>query len=141
MIDLARHIEKNKDIAIALDGPRGPRGVVKPGALWLSKATSCAIVPMGIAFGRAKRFGSWDRLALPMPFSRVVMVIGDNVQIGPDAGDDVIQRARVDLEKSMTRLQADAQKCLEPTIFRTLEKPKGVAWTWDRYRQRIGHSA
>jgi len=34
------------------------------------------VVPIGVGFVRAWRFGSWDRFALPLPGSTIVGVIG-----------------------------------------------------------------
>jgi lysophospholipid acyltransferase (LPLAT)-like uncharacterized protein len=56
---------------VAVDGPRGPRCVAKPGFLRLAaraKADTAIAVTSG---GRGIRFGSWDGAHLPLPFARV----------------------------------------------------------------------
>lgn len=66
-----------EDAAFAVDGPRGPRCHVAPGAIAAARACKGALVPMGSAIARGKVFDrSWDAFALPFPFSRVVVVIG-----------------------------------------------------------------
>jgi lysophospholipid acyltransferase (LPLAT)-like uncharacterized protein len=65
------------DAAFAVDGPRGPYGVAKPGALLAARATGGVLVPMGSAIAHAKVFArAWDRFALAWPFTRVVVVLG-----------------------------------------------------------------
>ncbi len=56
---------------IAVDGPRGPRCVPQAGIFALSKATKSKLYFLVAAPDNAIRFKSWDRAALPKPFSRV----------------------------------------------------------------------
>lgn len=65
------------DAAFAVDGPRGPYGVVQPGAAACAKAIGGVIVPIGSACANARVLTrAWDRMALPFPFSRAVVVVG-----------------------------------------------------------------
>jgi lysophospholipid acyltransferase (LPLAT)-like uncharacterized protein len=76
------------DSAFAVDGPRGPRGVVKAGAVLAARATGAVLVPMS---GRIHRGfvldRTWDRFAVAWPFTRVEVVLGPPVdpQVVPDA--------------------------------------------------------
>jgi len=68
---------ENMDAAVAVDGPRGPYGVVKPGALFVARHTGGVIVPMGSASAHAKIFTrAWDRFSLALPFAAVAVVLG-----------------------------------------------------------------
>jgi lysophospholipid acyltransferase (LPLAT)-like uncharacterized protein len=75
---LVRRMRRDSsDAAFAVDGPRGPYGVVKDGALAAARATGGVLVPMGSAAPRAivlRR--AWDRFALAWPFSRVTVTLG-----------------------------------------------------------------
>lgn len=63
---------------VAVDGPRGPRGVVKPGVIHLARRTGLPIWPVGVAVRRGRRLRrAWDRYLLPLPFTRTVVTIGD----------------------------------------------------------------
>ncbi len=68
---LVRSARAGRDLAITPDGPRGPRGVFKPGALAAAQMTGLPVVPLAVAASRAWRFDSWDRFMVPRPFSRV----------------------------------------------------------------------
>lgn len=75
---LVRKVARNeRDAAFAVDGPKGPYGVPKPGAAFLADRTGAWLVPMGSAMKRGKVFDrAWDRFALPWPFTAVAVVIG-----------------------------------------------------------------
>jgi len=72
------------DAAFAVDGPRGPREVVKGGAIVAARATGAVVVPMagavrhGIVLRRA-----WDRYALAWPFTRVDVALGRPIEPEP----------------------------------------------------------
>jgi lysophospholipid acyltransferase (LPLAT)-like uncharacterized protein len=80
------------DAAFAVDGPRGPYGVVHPGAAACAKRAGGVLVPIGSAARPAKVLArSWDRFTLPWPFARAVVALGP--ALDPDAGDDAIAAA------------------------------------------------
>lgn len=103
MVRLAR---RNRDLAITPDGPRGPAGVVKPGAAQIARMTGRPIVPLAFAASRAKRFRSWDRFLLPYPFSRGVFVWGEPLYYRE--GEDMEAfRLRIEEALRQTTMQAD----------------------------------
>lgn len=65
------------DAAFAVDGPRGPLREVQPGALACARHTKGRVVPIGSAVLPGKILDrAWDRMALPWPFARAVVVVG-----------------------------------------------------------------
>ena len=68
-------------LGITPDGPRGPRRELKPGVVMIASQSGLPIVPVGIGFVRAWRFGSWDRFALPLPGSTLVGVVGAPIHV------------------------------------------------------------
>jgi len=63
-------------LAVAVDGPLGPRHRVKPGVVRLAAKGGYLVVPVGLAARRrwvARR--RWDHLFLPLPFTRVHLQI------------------------------------------------------------------
>lgn len=63
-------------VAVTPDGPRGPRRVVQPGVVYLASRTGMRIVPIGVGYHRPWRMNSWDRFAVPRPFSQVRCLFG-----------------------------------------------------------------
>jgi lysophospholipid acyltransferase (LPLAT)-like uncharacterized protein len=64
--------------SLALDGPKGPIHVVKPGVFELSRLASAYVVPMGVGASSTIVFKkSWNQAHLPKPFARVAVVFGE----------------------------------------------------------------
>ncbi|HXX66583.1 MAG TPA: DUF374 domain-containing protein, partial [Polyangiaceae bacterium] len=89
------------DAAFAVDGPRGPLGSVKKGALVAARATGGVVVPIagavrsGLVLPR-----TWDRYVLAWPFTRVDVALGR--PIDPNSVD-----ARQRVQQALLQLNAD----------------------------------
>ncbi|MCR4414780.1 MAG: lysophospholipid acyltransferase family protein [Thermoguttaceae bacterium] len=112
LLDLLRE-GRDAHLAITPDGPRGPRRQVKPGVAFLASHTGLPVVPVGVGFTRAWRAGSWDRFAIPHPFSTLVGVLGEPiaVPVGLDAGALETHRRRI--EQAMLAATEAAETCAD----------------------------
>jgi lysophospholipid acyltransferase (LPLAT)-like uncharacterized protein len=124
LINLARFVQKGGDAAIAVDGPRGPALCVKPGIILLAKITGRPIVPLAASAKRFWQFQSWDRFRLPFPFTRTVITGDEPVHVPPDAGHDLIERKRLELEGKMLELQRAADAFVKPKIWRFRDRKR-----------------
>jgi len=68
---LVRAARAGNDLALTPDGPRGPRGELKPGALLVAQLTGRPIIPLAVGASRGWRLGSWDGFLVPAPLSTV----------------------------------------------------------------------
>ena len=127
MIDLANVVKGGGDAGIAVDGPKGPRHVAKPGIVLLAKLTGCPIIPLGGALSRYKQFASWDRFRLPIPPTRAVAIAGTPIQVPADASAELIEARRAELEASLLSLRDRAQESFAGDQFRQAERPRGFA--------------
>lgn len=109
MLQLVRDMERGRAAGFTLDGPRGPAGVAQPGALWLARTTGNPVLPFHLEASRAWTLGSWDRMQIPQPFSRVALVVGSPMDVAVDATDAEVERHRIDLG---TRLRALEERAL-----------------------------
>ncbi|MCS7063784.1 MAG: lysophospholipid acyltransferase family protein [Methylacidiphilales bacterium] len=64
------------DVAFTPDGPRGPRGEVKPGILYLSQMEGLPIIPIRLEYRRCWTLNSWDRFVVPWPFTSCTIHVG-----------------------------------------------------------------
>ena len=75
-------IHRLRDYRLAvhfIDGPRGPAGVVKAGAIAIAHGAGAVIVPGVVIVDRAWYLRSWDRFMIPKPFARItVKYFSDN---------------------------------------------------------------
>lgn len=60
-------------LALTPDGPHGPALVSKMGMAKVSRSCSLPVVWVSAAASRAARLGTWDRMVVPWPWSRVVV--------------------------------------------------------------------
>jgi lysophospholipid acyltransferase (LPLAT)-like uncharacterized protein len=118
LVALVRAVKRGAAAAIAVDGPRGPRGAVKPGALFVARATAGVVVPVACAASSCLRLRrSWDHFAIPAPWSRVVLVRGAPIEIpaaraaGEGAGGG-LEPARLRLEQELAGLTEQAERVL-----------------------------
>ncbi len=62
-------------VALTSDGPRGPRHVMKSGALRIADQCGAKIQFIRAFPTRYWRLNSWDRFIIPKPFSKVIIII------------------------------------------------------------------
>ena len=107
---ILRVARAGKSIVFTPDGPRGPAGVVKDGVIFTARASQLPIVPLAFALKSYKQLRSWDRMMIPIPFSKGVCMYGEPM-IVPRDGD--IEEWRERLEQTLNHLTAEAERQLE----------------------------
>ena len=70
LVSLVKLVETNH-VAIAPDGPKGPRFKMKDGALQLAYLTKKPIISARVSVSFKYVFNSWDRYILPLPFTKI----------------------------------------------------------------------
>ncbi len=83
LLELVRRLDGH-NIGIASDGPRGPRRRLAQGPVYLSSKLGIPLIPYGVGYDRPWRMPTWDRFALPRPFSRARIVVGPRRKSRPD---------------------------------------------------------
>nr|PZN82854.1 MAG: hypothetical protein DIU54_14560 [Acidobacteriota bacterium] len=114
LVQLRRELRQGKPVAFTVDGPRGPREVAQPGAVWLASATGHPILPFHVEAARHWTANSWDRHQIPKPGSDVAVAMGPPLDIPPGADDDAIEAGRRALEAALARLREEALALLPP---------------------------
>jgi lysophospholipid acyltransferase (LPLAT)-like uncharacterized protein len=103
-------LSRSAHLAITPDGPRGPRRKVQPGVVYLAARTGLPIVPIGIAFQRAWRMRSWDRFAVPHPWSAAVCVTTAPISVPDNLAKDQLEHYRLEVENAMNAATEAAEK-------------------------------
>ena len=96
-------------LTITPDGPRGPRRQLAPGAVFLASRLGLPLVLMGFGFHRPWRVNSWDRFAVPRPFSRARAITSPQIYIPPDLDRQGIEYFRQKVELVLNRLTDEAE--------------------------------
>ncbi|MEM8932039.1 MAG: hypothetical protein AAGE94_12745, partial [Acidobacteriota bacterium] len=105
-----RAISKGKSSPIMVpDGPHGPQYHFKVGVLVLAQTSGAPILPLGFAVDRCWHLKSWDRLIVPKPFSRAVVVVGRPEPIAADLAGEAQEAERQRLEARLDALTRQAE--------------------------------
>lgn len=102
-------------MAFTLDGPRGPRRKAKLGAIQAASTLGIPLIPVGVHVNRAWRMKSWDRMFIPKPFSRIVIVANELIHVPKDLDDPTAEHYRLRLEEGIARAEETARQILEGT--------------------------
>lgn len=101
---------KDRPVAFALDGPRGPARIAQPGALWLSKVTGNPIIPFHLEANRHWSLPSWDRTQIPKPFARIAVAFAPPIVVPPEADAATLDDAKERLEQVLGDCE---RRCME----------------------------
>lgn len=107
MIDL---IEKGYTLCITPDGPTGPPLKMKAGCVIAAKKTSVPLVLLGIGYSRKIKLNSWDRMEIPFPFSKVVVIVEDPIHINKELTYDQTSQIIINAEKILNKINYRAEK-------------------------------
>jgi lysophospholipid acyltransferase (LPLAT)-like uncharacterized protein len=103
LLGACREVESGHDLAVTVDGPRGPAGTVAPGAPVIAQRTGAAMVPVDAWASSAWRLRSWDRFMIPKPFARVTVAYDNPIRVAADAARDATderERVRAGIERA-----------------------------------------
>ncbi|MEN8258694.1 MAG: lysophospholipid acyltransferase family protein [Thermodesulfobacteriota bacterium] len=104
---LLKAVRQGRSPVIIADGSQGPAKVVQGGSIILASRAGIPIVPMSWSFSSYKLFRSWDKTLLPMPFSRMVWVIGEPLTVPGKLDGDGVEEYRLILgERLMATYEA-----------------------------------
>jgi lysophospholipid acyltransferase (LPLAT)-like uncharacterized protein len=79
------HLAHGDQVAITPDGPRGPRRTAAPGVAQLAALSGVVVLPCSAQTSRRIVLKSWDRMVLPLPFGRGVLVCGKPIAVARDS--------------------------------------------------------
>ncbi len=101
---LVGHVLSGKPAALAVDGPRGPRGRVHKGVALLSQQTGAAVINL-VAIPRRRTIAhrAWDRMQLPWPLTTIDGYFAE--PIFPCAGEK-LEAYRARIETSLLALES-----------------------------------
>jgi len=118
---LTDHVAGGRPAAIAVDGPRGPRGRVHKGVAAVSHRTGTAVINV-VAVNSFKIVLSrtWDRMEIPLPFGHVDGYFADPIY--PQEGEK-LEAYRKRIEESLQALER--KHCPRPADFVAAEKMIG----------------
>ncbi|MCQ2790095.1 MAG: DUF374 domain-containing protein [bacterium] len=109
MIEL---LKSGEDVAITVDGPRGPAKSVKDGVIKIAKIAKVPIVPMtwyspDINF---IRFPSWDSFSYPFGLVRLVNLYGEPIYVDENNTEEDDKKVKEQIRQSLDDLDMKASQ-------------------------------
>jgi lysophospholipid acyltransferase (LPLAT)-like uncharacterized protein len=104
LLGLRRALEEGWTVAFTLDGPRGPRRKVKPGPAALARSSGAPMSMFHVAVEKAWVLNTWDRMMIPIPFSRVLVRFGKLIPVPKDTSDDELELYTAELQSALDRV-------------------------------------
>jgi Uncharacterized protein conserved in bacteria len=102
LLKLMKLLKEGKNVAITVDGPKGPPFKAKDGTIFLAQKTGAVILPVCVKFEKFFRLNTWDRLVIPYPFTKAQFLAGKEIRVSPE---DTIEEKRRELEEELLRLE------------------------------------
>lgn len=114
---------RHMNLTITPDGPKGPRRVMAQGPIFLASKLQMPLVLLGLGCDRPWRVGSWDRFAVPRPFSRARGVVSPEIRLPPDLDRAGLEHYRLEVERLLNRLTLEAEAWAESGSRKIDERP------------------
>ena len=93
---------------LAVDGSRGPRGVAQLGILTLARKTNGILLPVAASTASCwVNRGSWDRTVIPKPRAAIRILIGEPLQLAPQASASETEKVRVELQQRLLAMHVE----------------------------------
>jgi lysophospholipid acyltransferase (LPLAT)-like uncharacterized protein len=105
IVEILRALKQNRDVALTLDGPQGPRYVAKPGAAYVAWKSGNPVVPFNISVEKKWVVRSWDHFIIPKPFSQAVLMIGQPIYVDARVSDEEIALMEEKIQRSLNDLR------------------------------------
>lgn len=87
MLALMRLLRGGAFVGITPDGPRGPRREAAPGVAQLAAMSGKPVLPVAGRSSLGIPLRSWDRMVIPLPFARGVLVVGAPILVARDGAE------------------------------------------------------
>ncbi len=106
LVEMRNAMQLGLEIAFTVDGPRGPRYEAKPGPVYLAKLTDNPILPFIIEPQNYWTLNTWDKLQIPKPFTKALLIIAEPFSVNPDADESELETKVVEMQRSLDDLVA-----------------------------------
>ena len=110
MREALRAAARGHAIGLAPDGPRGPRREAKDGVVALARLSGLPILPVAYSARPFRRLKSWDRMLIPFPFGRGVIVYGEAIYVPRDSDEAALERLRGRVDEELDRVTDEADR-------------------------------
>ena len=110
--DAVQLMKQGVSIVTNSDGPTGPAFEIKTGTIIMARMGNAPLVPVVCAASSAWTMDTWDHFMVPKPFARIVIAVGEPIEIPRNLPMSETESLRVQLQAAMESLASEAQQQL-----------------------------
>ena len=103
---LLRLLARGQHVVVTPDGPRGPRRIAAPGVAQIAALSGAPVLPCAAQASRRRTLASWDRMVVPLPFGRGVIVVGAAIPVARDGWQATLPAIAAALDAACDRADA-----------------------------------
>lgn len=106
--EMLQYLRGGENLGVVADGSQGPPLEVQSGSILVASKTGSPILPMAWSASHCFTFKSWDRTAIPKPFSRIDYYYGKPLEVPSNLDNDSLESYRLELENRLNDLYRTA---------------------------------
>lgn len=95
---------------LAVDGPHGPYHLVKRGVIQLASELGLAVLPVATHARWKIQLWRWDRMTIPLPFTRIALVLGQPLAVPAGLGPEEVPIWAERLARDLAELDREARR-------------------------------
>jgi lysophospholipid acyltransferase (LPLAT)-like uncharacterized protein len=103
-------MRRGVSIVTMSDGPLGPKHQIKTGTVLVSRMGDAPLVPIVCAASRAWTMSTWDSFMIPKPFARVVLAVGEPIEVSRTLPTGELENVRDKMQSAMESLHTEAER-------------------------------
>jgi lysophospholipid acyltransferase (LPLAT)-like uncharacterized protein len=101
LVQAKRLLGEGTSLLFTVDGPRGPKRIAQPGAVWLAGASGCPILPVRLEADRFLTARTWDEHQFPSPGATITAAFSAPIYVADDLDAAALEAERLTLEKAL----------------------------------------
>lgn len=111
LIALRRYLAAKVGVCMIADVPKGTPREAGQGIVLLARISGRPVLPSAAVTSRRYIVeSSWDRTALPLPFGRIAVVVGDPIYVPADADEAVMETKRQEITQAIETANVVAER-------------------------------
>ncbi|MGK0289984.1 MAG: lysophospholipid acyltransferase (LPLAT)-like uncharacterized protein [bacterium] len=111
--ELLDHLSRGYYSSIVIDGPQGPRRQPKAGVIDIAKKSGASILPITAMSTRQWVLRkAWDQTRIPKPFSKIIIIVGEPIQVPNDVEGEEFEKYLTLLQKKLNEQEEQIQTLL-----------------------------
>ncbi|MBX3288904.1 MAG: lysophospholipid acyltransferase family protein [Acidobacteria bacterium] len=110
LVGMIRLMREGFEMAFTVDGPKGPRYEAKPGPVLLAKKSGNPMAPFLVEFEKSWKLKSWDKLQIPKPFTKGLVMASEPIPVPSDLDDVQLEEKQLELQKALDKLVARGEE-------------------------------